>query len=112
MRRPDHGRDVKSFRRRIKHDFVASFAVIGDDIASPGYTNEELVETAVGVLAADAFIFDSVDEEIALHFERHLAEAFAEDEAAAQVFDVWKTVDEGFTDRPDSLVLTGFDDCG
>ena len=69
----------------IEHEFLAAPSVVGNYMALPLHAYQELVQPAMGVLAANFLGGHARNQEIALHLERNLVALFRISQQAAQV---------------------------
>src|SRR5450755_3117683 len=74
-------------------------AIVGDHVAPPGHTNQELLERAMGMFAPNMLASYVKNQEIALHLEGNLTMNLAKTEAAAQIFGSRQLVNRGLAQR-------------
>src|SRR5689334_4015360 len=82
---------------------MAGSPVIDHQVAPPCHAQDELVQAAMRVLAADVFTRNVEHQKISLHLKRNMFMDLAETETAAEILGAREAVDGGFAQPPGLL---------
>src|SRR5260370_7592104 len=77
----------------IQGELLPGAAIVGHNMTRAMHANQELLQRAMGVLAANLLARNAEDQEIPLHGKRNVKVALTEAQIAPEVVDALQTMD-------------------